>query len=210
MSERNFNDMHLKKCINCKHYNSERRNEEGLARCSRHPFWVKDDEACESFETMFESSIIKNEQEQIDVPNEETKEKANAFLAIIFSLLAFLGFYLVSSITSGILALIFYFLVKIPLLKTLISWFLEVREDTLDGFILAISLVVAGILIHWLVTHLGKNERTQKVALSIFGMLLTILNIFFLVINLIAGNAIYVNILVVVVGISFFSTGIKK
>lgn len=43
--------MNLKKCINCKNYNSDRRNEDGLARCSKHPFWVKDDEVCESFET---------------------------------------------------------------------------------------------------------------------------------------------------------------
>ena len=39
-----------KKCINCKYYNNSRRNEHGLARCSKHPFWVKDDETCESFE----------------------------------------------------------------------------------------------------------------------------------------------------------------
>lgn len=54
MSERDYNDMNQKKCVNCEHYNSSRRNEEGLARCSRHPFWVKDDEACESFETDYE------------------------------------------------------------------------------------------------------------------------------------------------------------
>lgn len=42
--------MNLKKCVNCKYYDSDRRNEDGSARCSIHPFWVKDDEACESFE----------------------------------------------------------------------------------------------------------------------------------------------------------------
>lgn len=55
MSERDYNDMNQKKCINCKYYNGGRRNEEGLARCARHPFWVKDDEACESFETDYET-----------------------------------------------------------------------------------------------------------------------------------------------------------
>ncbi len=46
--------MNQKKCINCKYYNSDRRNEEGLARCSRYPFWVKSDEACEGFESDYE------------------------------------------------------------------------------------------------------------------------------------------------------------
>ena len=42
--------MNQNKCINCKYYNSSRRNDQGLARCSKHPFWVKDDGACQSFE----------------------------------------------------------------------------------------------------------------------------------------------------------------
>lgn len=49
MSERNFDDVY--KCVDCKHYNIDRINEEGLVRCSKHPFWVKEDEKiCDSFE----------------------------------------------------------------------------------------------------------------------------------------------------------------
>lgn len=36
-------------CVYCIHYNKERRNADGLARCSKHPFWVKKDDTCDSF-----------------------------------------------------------------------------------------------------------------------------------------------------------------
>lgn len=40
----------LKICADCKYYNRNRRNEDGQARCSKHPFWVNNDDTCDSFE----------------------------------------------------------------------------------------------------------------------------------------------------------------
>lgn len=39
------------RCCICKFYDSDRRNENGQARCTKHPFWVKDTDVCDSYES---------------------------------------------------------------------------------------------------------------------------------------------------------------
>lgn len=39
------------RCCICKFYDGDRRNECGQARCTKHPFWVKDDEVCDSYKS---------------------------------------------------------------------------------------------------------------------------------------------------------------
>ena len=41
------------KCKTCKFYNVNRINELGQARCTKHPFWVNDNEVCENFESKY-------------------------------------------------------------------------------------------------------------------------------------------------------------
>ena len=39
------------RCSICKFYDNDRRNECGQARCSKHPFWVNDDDVCDSYKS---------------------------------------------------------------------------------------------------------------------------------------------------------------
>ena len=65
------------RCCICKFYNSDRRNENGQARCTKHPFWVKDNEACDSYESgvhvdwRMPPSISKPKKKQEEEPKEK-------------------------------------------------------------------------------------------------------------------------------------------
>lgn len=67
------------KCNNCTFYNGERRNENGEARCSKHPFWIKDNGLCDSFTSKLQtSSPTKNESATIQ------KRKNVALICLLF------------------------------------------------------------------------------------------------------------------------------
>ncbi len=77
-----------KKCVNCNFYNSNRRNENGQARCSMHPFWVNDNEICDSFEYL--------EKEPPKKINMNFKEK----LVSAFGTFGFILYYIITVVIS--------------------------------------------------------------------------------------------------------------
>lgn len=72
------------KCMNCAHYNNNRRNESGQARCSKHPFWTTDNGRCESFESKFKPKVEpkKETKEEHNLKSTTTKPQANIFLYV--------------------------------------------------------------------------------------------------------------------------------
>ena len=185
--------MNLKKCINCKNYNSDRRNEEGLARCSKHPFWVKDDEVCESFET----------DEVMEEHVSGMKKITSLILAILFSLLWLIAFYLMFAVSALLFSLIFTLLINTPIINTLIDLWFHVRGDSPDMLMQLISPAIAYYTVGAISDKLVKNEEARRLSLLCTGVCLIVLNIISLVINLLSNASLFANIVVTITGVIF-------
>ena len=192
--------MNQKKCINCKYYNSDRRNEEGLARCSKHPFWVKDDEACDSFETDYEMKE--------PIIGMTIKEKIiGALKAIPLSVLGLIEFYLIYGLIFLAIGLVFFVLSYIPVLSTLVDWLFHIRKDSPDMVAVFVSTMLSGYLFTATTNHIVKNKYTQKLTITLTGMSLIVINIICLIINLATNSEIFINILLLIAGLVIFYEG---
>lgn len=170
-------------CANCKFYNSERQNDEGQARCSKHPFWVKDDEVCDSFE----------------VTHRKSREKGSIFSAILFSMLGTILFYIIYGLLFLLIGLLLLAISNLPILKDILGYVLS--DSSADMFALGISLVVSYIIIGALAEHFLKNENKVNLSLFLIGIYLLVLNIGFIILNLIFSNSILVNVAFIIAGI---------
>lgn len=72
------------KCVTCRYYNKERRNENGQARCSKYPFWVKDDGLCSGFEPIEKPKAEPIEEPKVKPKANESKIKVTIKHSIIF------------------------------------------------------------------------------------------------------------------------------
>lgn len=139
-----------------------------------------------------------------------TKKKPNAVLSVIFSIISLISFYISYGIINGVLSLIVYFLIKVPVLKILLKWIISAREDTLDGFILTMALFFSLMFIYWLISRITKNEGTMKLTMSIFGVLLIVLNTLALIGSIISNGELYSYIVAIIAGIFFLYQGRKN
>ena len=121
------------RCCICKFYDGDRRNECGEARCKMHPFWVKDDEVCDSYKSgvHFDWRMPPTASEPKVEPKVEPKEKNTNW-----------GW--------KILAALIFIPVVILVLLTIVSAFVDVwelSEDSIGRFLInlvAIPLAVVG------------------------------------------------------------------
>lgn len=137
----------------------------------------------------------------------ESSKKANVLLSILFSVVSILGFYLLDGIIAIALGFAIYFLVEVPLVGVLMEWLLSIGGNTADSFVITISLICSYVFISMFISRLGKNEKTQKLAQSIMGVGLIILNVIFLISNLSTNDAVLSNILMIITGITLFVKG---
>lgn len=124
-------------------------------------------------------------------------EKPNILKAIIFSILAFLGFYLAMLIIALILSVVFLVLSKIPIVSIIVS---KIDYEY-------ITVLFSGVITKVIIEALNKNIPTRKIAFILTGIYLIILNVVSLIANIAYREAILTNILVIIAGIIFFIRG---
>ena len=133
--------------------------------------------------------------------------KKSIFASIPLSILGLLAFYLVYGIAFLIIALLFWIISYIPILNTLFDWLFRIREDTPDMFAMFTSTVIAYFGYAATIGLISKKAETQKLTLMLTGIYLIVLNVIFLIANLVFRNAILPNILLGIAGIVIFFNG---
>lgn len=142
------------------------------------------------------------------VPKEEPRKEVSSLtikgflVSIPFSILGFLEFYAIDILTTLLLSLLFLGLSYIPIISTLIDWLFYIRKDTPDMLAMMVSAILAYLGTTATAKHIVKG--TRKHALILTGIYLVVLNIIFLIVNLINGAAILPNIIIGIAGIVMF------
>lgn len=156
-----------------------------------------------------EQANVQPKQETIsEVHKEAPKKESTAetiksiFLSIPFSILGLFEFYIIYGLTILVAALVFWALSYIPILNTLIDWLFRVREDTPDMFAMMLAAAIAYFGITATAEHIVS--KTRKPSLMLTGIYIVVLNIIFLIVNLINSEAILPNIIIGIAGIVMF------
>ena len=134
---------------------------------------------------------------------ERKTDTIKSFLSSIpFSFLGLLEFYIIYGLTILGIALVFLLLSYIPIISTLVDWLFRIREDTPDMFAMCFATMLAYLGTMATAAHINKG--IQKHALMLTGIYLVVLNIIFLIVNLINNDAIFANVTIGIAGIVMF------
>ena len=135
-------------------------------------------------------------------------EKHTFSLASIpLSILGIFVIHLIYGLSNLLISLLFWLLSYIPVLKKLISWIFSTRGDTPDVFSATIAAIIAYYLFSLIVEQIIKKENTKKFTLILTGILAMIVNVLFVIINLIYSSPILVNVYLAIVGAILFFKG---
>ena len=135
------------------------------------------------------------------------KAKPQIFKAIGTALLGTVAFTLAYLVTYILIGLIIYFLNAIPIVRTLLGWFFEMRGDSPSILLAILSPTIGYVATELLLSAINKNNSTLGLSLIIVGSLLIPLHLISMVINLICGSAILANIAQIVAGIALIVKG---
>ena len=137
------------------------------------------------------------------------KNAKNITLSILLSIVWIIIFYILFWIIFTILALVFGFLASVPFLKTILQISLFTGSTTLDAVVYGMSGLVS-FLILAAASSLIKNENIQDTSFLLFGIEIIILNVIFLIINLVTGNSGWANGEFILIGIVSIMTTRKN
>lgn len=126
------------------------------------------------------------------------KEK-NLFSSVIFSVLGLILFYIIYGLLFLLIGLLLLLINNLPILKDILGYVLS--DSSGDIFALGISLIVSYFVVGALAEHFLKNENKVNLSLFLIGIYLLVLNIGFIVLNLIFSNSILVNVAFIIAGI---------
>lgn len=146
----------------------------------------------------------KSEQVYVDSSIKKEKPKSNInissfFSATLFSVLGLICFYVLGLIATLLGVLIKMILSYIPLLKHLAQFDIEY-----------FAVVIAVVIVNVLCDKIIKNNMTKKFSIIIFGVLLTLVSLVFLILNILSGEgSILANIIQLIVGVIALYKGIK-
>jgi len=127
------------------------------------------------------------------------------FTSILFSILGLFEFYLIYGVITLISGLLFILISNIPIVSTLVEWLFRIREDTPAVFAMLFGVTLAYVGTMATLGHI--KESTQKLALMIMGISLVAMNIFYLILNLVYHETIFINIVMSIAGIIIFVKG---
>ena len=122
--------------------------------------------------------------------------------SIPFSLLGLCEYYIIYGLSVLAIALVFWILSYIPIINMLVDWLFRIREDTPDMFAMCFAAFLAYLGTTATAEHIIKD--TRKHALKLTGIYLVVLNIIFLIVNLVNSDAIFPNIIIGIVGVVMF------
>lgn len=135
-------------------------------------------------------------------------EKHTFSLASIpLSILGIFVIHLIYGLSNLLISLLFWLLSYIPILKKLISWIFSTRGDTPNVFAATIAAIIAYYLFSLIVEQTTKKENTKKFTLILTGIFVMIVNVLFVIINLIYSSPILVNVYLAIVGAILFFKG---
>ena len=146
--------------------------------------------------------------EMADQQKKEQQERSNnvkqVLASIPLSVLGLLVTYLVYGITTLAIALVFVILSYIPIVSAIVEWLLRAGDNTPDMYAMFFGTVIAYMVLTETAKRIINNEETRRRSLRLTGIVLTALNVVFLIINLISRAAILPNVLLAISGIVLF------
>lgn len=121
----------------------------------------------------------------------EQKHPIQAFFIALLCLLSFAALYVLSSL---VLSVVLYVLVKIPLIGAILSLAMKYTINTLDcAVILASTYISIAAALH-IASKLASNRPTYRLCAVMIGVILIAVHAVSLVLNIICGESFFVNI----------------
>ena len=151
--------------------------------------------------------IVKNTTDTWKKRNDITEEKANVFVSFLSSVLAFIVYYIVFAVGTVISAFVFLLLSKIPVISSIVNYLFYMRGDNAGILSYIIGAILSFLVVFKILSAMLKNDKTQKLAFFIAGIILIVLNVMFLIVNIAYGDAFFVNIVNIFVSIGFIKVG---
>ena len=159
-------------------------------------------------ETPRKSEEKKEEDKTLQEAQQKKSVKAKSVIASIpLSILGAVEVHLVYGLMNLIIAILFWLVSNIPILSILVEWLFRIREDSPDMVAMLAATVVAYLVLAVTAEHIIKSVETRKLTLILTGIYLTVLNILFVIINLVYHDPILGNILLSIAGIAIFFKG---
>lgn len=135
------------------------------------------------------------------------KEKPEKGKSILFAIIALFAFYLCYFVVFLALGLLFTLLLKLPVINSILSFLFRVRGDSPDILCWIISTCTAYQAAVWMLHRFHDSEVSENLSLKITGIILIVLNIVFLIVNIISGSPFFPNICVGIAGFCMFRRG---
>lgn len=135
------------------------------------------------------------------------ENKPKVFKAIMTALLGLIIFGLVYLLAYLILGGIIYLLLKVPVIDNLLGWLFHIRGDTPDMMLSVFAPTLAYFITMSAQEAINKDSSTKGLSCIILGITIIVIHGISIVSNLILGEGILKNIIQVVAGFVFFSSG---
>lgn len=162
---------------------------------------------------MLKKELLQRGTTQPEQTIQETKQKKNKaksiFASIPLSILGALEVHLIYGLTNLVIALVFLILSYIPILKTIVGYFMAIADNTPDIFAMCISTGISYLIFNVTSERIIKKIETRKLTSILVGIYLAVFNILFGIINLTYNDPILGNVLLAILGIVIFYKGKK-
>lgn len=136
-----------------------------------------------------------------------TDQKPQVGKSIFFSIISIVAFYICFVVIVLAFSAVIAILGKIPVVSSLLSFLFKMRGDTpgILAYLLGASLAYNATV--WMLHRFHDSESSENLSLKITGMVLLVLNVVFLVVNILGKSSFFPNIVVGVAGLSMFMRG---
>lgn len=137
------------------------------------------------------------------------KEKPEIGKSVLFCIAGLIAYWLLLLVVGFILSLLFWLLLKIPVIKHLIALLFHLRGDTPDALVRLIAVIVAYSVVVWMLSRFCDLKSTEVLSLKLCGIVLFFFSFLFLIINIVVDNEIIVNVYSAIAACIMFLRGHK-
>lgn len=158
---------------------------------------------------MHDAAIKQKEKEQAVKAKQEARQRLlnktkSIFASIPLSVLGLLEFYIVEIIAVLVIMLIHIIISYIPILNIIDEWFSRKAGSDIVEASLCFGAAFAYSALTETAERILKSAETRRFTLIFTGVLLVILNVVFLITNIINHEAVLANIIIIAAGIVLF------
>jgi hypothetical protein len=140
----------------------------------------------------------------------DTKEKPEIAKSVLFGIIGFIAFHLCFIFIYFLLGLIINLLFSIPIISNITGFFFGARGDTPLLFVTVFSVFYSCEAVFWMIHRFSDLKATEKLASRICGFPLVILDVIFLIGNIIDSEPLLQSIAFIIAGIAFIGHGAKE